>query len=167
MVEPFEVEETSKKLEGENIKFRSFLKNRADGDELDAHFLNLHNELFPTYDCSKCRNCCKTYDTYLEETEIKSIAEFLGQTENDFKNEHLIQTEEGYKIKGKPCSFLCADGICQIQEFRPSACRDFPFTDKPERLFSLFGILEFAEVCPVVLEILEELKKIYGFRNRV
>lgn len=167
MIKPSEIADASKKLEDSNIKFRSFLKNRADSDELDAQFLALHNELFSTYDCSQCRNCCKVYDTYLEDSEIRSIAEFLRLAKNDFVDEYLVETDDGRKIKGKPCVFLCADGQCQIQECRPSSCRDYPHTNKPERLFSLLGILEFAEVCPVVFEILERLKVIYRFRNRV
>ncbi len=33
-----------------------FLKCHADEDKLDSRFLRLHKELFPGYDCSKCRN---------------------------------------------------------------------------------------------------------------
>jgi Fe-S-cluster containining protein len=83
-------------------------------------------------------------------------------------NEYLRfdPTDGGYEIKEKPCCFLTGDGQCRIQECRPNSCRDFPYTNQPERLFSLLGILGHAEVCPVVFEILERLKKIYHFRNR-
>ena len=167
MLKPSEVKETAKKLESQNIRFRRFLKNHADSDQLDAQFLELHMELFSVHDCSRCRNCCKVYDASLEGNEIKRIAEFLGQDESELIREYLIQTDEGRKIKGRPCCFLQADGQCRIQECRPSSCRDFPFTDKPERLFSLLSVLESAEVCPVVFEILERLKEVYGFRNNI
>jgi hypothetical protein len=38
--------------------------------------------------------------------------------------------------------------------------------DKPERLFSLLGIVESSGVCPVVFEILEKLKQQYRFKYR-
>jgi uncharacterized protein len=43
---------------------------------------------------------------------------------------------------------------------------EYPFTNKPERLFSLLSIVDFASVCPVVFEMLERLKQIYGFKRR-
>ena len=70
MIEPSKMNITAKNYEDENIKFRRFLKNRADPDELDKHFLELHNELFADYDCCKCSNCCKAYSTELDEDEI-------------------------------------------------------------------------------------------------
>lgn len=59
MIEPWKIEEAFANVERENYKFRIYLKNHADVDELDEQFLKLHNELFKEYDCSKCRNCCK------------------------------------------------------------------------------------------------------------
>ena len=59
MIEPSKIKETAKRYEDENLQFRSFLKNRADYDELDKQFLDLHNELFAGYDCCKCANCCR------------------------------------------------------------------------------------------------------------
>ena len=147
------------------MRFRSFLKNRADAEELDAHFLKLHCELFSTYDCCNCNNCCKELDIFLECDEIESIAKFLGQKEDDFISEYIQKNGDNYQINAKPCRFLCADGKCQIQGCKPSACKDFPFTDKPERLYSLYEVLEFSEVCPVVLEILERLKATYNFKT--
>lgn len=58
VIEPSKIKEEFEKIESENYKFRTYLKNRADIDELDDQFLELHNELFKNYDCSKCRNCC-------------------------------------------------------------------------------------------------------------
>ena len=164
MIKPERINMVAKKHEMENIKFRSFLKNRADYEELDEHFFNLHNELFSGYDCCKCNNCCRAYSTCVQEYEINSIASFLGITTQEFTQEHLTQTCKGYEIKS-PCDFLNANGECVIQACKPEECRDFPYTDKPGRLESLLGIVSFAEECPVVFEILERLKDIYGFRR--
>jgi hypothetical protein len=53
-----------------------------------------------------------------------------------------------------------------IEECKPKTCKEFPHTNKPERLWSLLGVLSFAEICPVVFEILERLKQIYRFKTR-
>ena len=45
----------------ENFAFRLFLKEHADEKALDAQFAALHRELFDSYDCAGCRNCCKKY----------------------------------------------------------------------------------------------------------
>lgn len=102
MIHPDKIGVEAKKKEDENYKFRSYLKGHADEEELVKQFLRLHRELFADYDCSKCRNCCKTY----------------------------------------------------------------PYTDQPERLFSLLGMLDTITICLVAFEILERLKKEYGFRKR-
>ena len=148
------------------------MKNRADDDELDAQFLALHKELFDGYDCCKCANCCKAYNIVLDNDEVKRIASFLDLSESDYVAEYLIAAdadaddEKPYKFKEKPCSFLCDDGRCRIQDCKPDACANYPFTDQPDRLSSMYGVIERAEVCPIVFEILERLKVMYRFRNR-
>jgi len=170
MIKPNEVKAKAQELEEQNYKFRAFLKNRADDDELDKQFLELHKELFAGYDCCKCANCCKTCRIALDNDEVKRIAVFLDLTENDFIAAYLANAdpddEKPYKIKGKPCPFLCDDGRCRVQDCKPDVCAEFPYTDHPERLSSMYGIIEHAEVCPIVFEILERLKVMYGFRNR-
>jgi len=171
MIKPNEVKDKAQKLEEQNYKFRTFLKNRVDGDELDAQFFSLHKELFTDYDCCKCANCCKSYSVFLDNDDVKRIASHLGLSESDFVAKYLIQAEPDeempYMFKEKPCSFLCNDGRCQIQNSKPDACSAFPFTDQPDRLSSMYSIIGHAEICPVVFEILERLKVIYRFRNRI
>ena len=169
MIEPNKVKEMAKRYADKNSKFRIFLKNNADPDELDEHFHRLHNEIFHkyNYDCCKCNNCCKLYNIRLEQKDITAISEYFGQSENDFIEKYLIPDDEEadcFVLKNKPCCFLDADGKCRIYECRPTVCREFPHTNKPDRLFSMLGILEFMEDCPVVYEIIESLKKIYNFR---
>lgn len=50
---------------------------------------------------------------------------------------------------------------------KPEEYRGFPYTDRPDRLVSLCRVLSGAAVCPVVFEMLEQLKaschfKVYG-----
>ena len=165
MIEPARVNEAAKNRENENLRFRAFLKNNADCDELDRQFLELHNELFTGYDCRKCNNCCRTYNAVVQEDEFDSIAAFLGLTKQAFIEKHLVKSIDGHEIEA-PCCFLKDNGECAIQECKPIECKDFPHTNKPDRLWSLLGVLSFAEECPVVFEMLERLKRIYKFKTR-
>ncbi len=164
MIAPSAVHAAAKRMENENLKFRAFLKNHADAGELDRQFLKLHHELFSGYDCCKCNNCCRAYRTVLTEDEIDSIAALIGVARQEFVKQHLVQGSGGYELKA-PCPFLEADGKCRIQERKPAECKGFPYTDQPERMESLLGVIAFAEKCPVVFEIIERLKVIYRFRQ--
>ncbi len=163
------IKEAAKRNESKNYKFRTYLKNNADPKKLDRQFRDLHNKIFiqDEYDCSKCANCCKLYDIRVEEKDVPAIAKHLGQTESDFIENYLVRDEEeadGYIFKNKPCGFLEADGKCGIYEVRPSVCKSFPHTNKPDRIFSLLSVIGCVEDCPVVFEIIEELKKMHRFR---
>ena len=163
MLAPNEVMAKARKLESKNLKFRSFLKNRADPEELDAQFFELHKELFANYDCSKCNNCCRKYFIIVDKTEIASIAAFLGLTEAGFKAKYLMVNNDQYTMLNRPCEFIDKDGLCIIQSCKPAVCRGFPYTDQPDRLASMYSVLSAAEVCPIVFQILERLKVMYGF----
>jgi Fe-S-cluster containining protein len=72
---------------------------------------------------------------------------------------YLVEGDENYVIE-PPCSFLEEDGKCRIQQAKPIECAEFPYTNKPERLFSLLGVMEFAQSCPIVFEVVQRLKDI-------
>jgi Fe-S-cluster containining protein len=169
MIDPDRVKEMADRYADKNNKFRIFLKKNANPKELDEQFHDLHNEIFHKYDydCCKCNNCCKTYDIRLNQKDITTISEYFGQAENDFIEKYLIPDNEDaeyFMLKNKPCYFLDVDGKCRIYQCRPTVCREFPYTNKPDRLYIMLGMLEFMEDCPVVYEIIERLKKIYNFR---
>ena len=152
----------------ENKRFRTFLKNTAEPYDLDCCFSFLHNEVFirEGYDCCKCANCCKIYDVRVENDDISAIADYLGQTKNEIIDKYLVLDSEeagGYIMDSKPCGFLNPDGKCRIYSARPLVCRDFPHSKKPGRMYSLASVMDFAEDCPALFEIVERLKVIYGF----
>ena len=166
MINPSKIKEVYKKFADENEKFRIFLKKNAIDYKLDAHFLRLHNEIFAMYDCCKCGNCCKLYDITVDKNDIEVISEYLELSENDFIEKYLTADGEGYKIKDKPCCFLDADGKCRIYAVRPNVCRDFPYTNKPYRLYNMYGLLSFSEECPVIFEVIKRLKRIYNYKRK-
>ena len=164
MIEPSMMKEIAPQYSDENFKFRRFLKNRADSDKLDTQFAALHNELFAAYDCCQCHNCCERYSVELTDEDVERIAAFLGLGKDVFLQEYAGDTGDGCEIK-PPCPFLEPDGKCRVQPCKPEECRGYPYTDQPDRLGSLYGVMEFAEVCPVVFEIVQRLKEIYRFRS--
>lgn len=168
MIPPRKVKFEAGKREHENIEFRTFLKCNADEQTLDEQFAKLHKELFENYDCSRCRNCCKMYYGAIPQEDIEADAKYLGLTKEELIGAYLREQPEGgsYTTKHKPCDFLEEDGSCRLGEFRPKSCKQYPYTDQPERLHSLYSVLEAVEVCPVAFEIYERLKKEYGFGYR-
>lgn len=168
MLQPDKVKVEARKKEKENYKFRTYLKIHADEEELDRQFLQLHKELFEGYDCSKCRNCCKMYKGSIPEEDIERDAIYLGITPDQFVDIFLEKEEYGmgYHTKHRPCDFLQDDGNCKLGDCKPDSCKKYPYTDQPERLGSLLGMLDSVRVCPVVFEIFERLKKEYNFRGK-
>lgn len=167
MIKPEEVAEYAKRKENENIRFRTYLKIHANEKTLDRQFLELHKEIFSGYDCGKCRNCCKMYFGSIPREDVDKDAEGLKLTRDQFIEFFLIHNETtgDYETKHMPCDFLKEDGTCMLGENRPDNCRDYPYTDRPHRLESLYSVLEAVEVCPAAYEIWERLKKIYRFRT--
>ena len=168
MLHPEKVQEAAQKKENENLRFRSYLKGHADESELDKQFLQLHEELFANYDCSKCRNCCKLYKGSIPAEDVEKDAKYLGITTQQFIDFFLEKDKKGlnYQTKHMPCDFLQKDGNCKLGECKPDSCKNYPYTNQPERLWSLLSVLDAVRVCPVAFEIYERLKDEYGFRRR-
>lgn len=168
MIMPQNVKTEANKREAENMKFRSYLKSHADESKLDKQFLRLHNELFKDYDCKKCRNCCTMYQGSIPEEDIADAAKQLNISQEQFIDFFLQREAEfgDYLTKHQPCDFLDHDGECKLGECKPDNCKNYPYTNQPERLESLYSILNVVAVCPVAFEIYERLKIEYGFRTR-
>ena len=166
MITAKEVSAAAKRKEKENYQFRTFLKNRAEDAELDRQFLRLHKEIFPKYNCVQCRNCCKLTNGCFTDDSIPTAAEHLGMSAKAFKAAYLAAPDCGeYPAKHIPCDFLTQTGDCMLGDCKPDGCKEFPYTDKPDRLSSLYSMLFAVSVCPAAYEIWEALKKEYGFRS--
>lgn len=165
MIDIKELESLAKAKEEDNYKFRRFLKARADSKELDEQFKELHDKYFAIYDCSKCKNCCVSYNGTIPKKDVEKDAKYLGITVEEFVDKYLDTPPiyEGYTTKNKPCDFF-VDNKCILGECKPEACKAYPHTNMPYRLESFYSVIDKTFVCPVVYEIVEELKYRYGFR---
>lgn len=83
------------------------------------------------FDCKMCGDCCRGYGgTYLTNTDITAIADYLGISESTLKNHYcdlsgnrliLKQGESGYCVLW--------DDKCTIHPVKPRMCRQWPFID--------------------------------------
>lgn len=165
MIDVEKLEELANKRLEHNYKFRVFLKNHADSEKLDEQFKELHEKYFAQYDCSKCRNCCKKCSGSIPVDEVEEDAKYLNIDKEEFIEKYLDKKIDcgEYHTKNAPCDFF-VNGECILDDHKPLACKEYPHTNKDNRLFSLYSVVDNTTVCPVVYEILEELKKMYRFR---
>lgn len=159
MLEPGKLKKVFKEVEEENWMFRAFLKGQ-EPDEIDRLVNDMHRKLFKDIECVACSNCCKTIVPVLTEGDISRISGVLGVTASGFKDKYLKRKNEDWMIKTRSCPFLTDKG-CSIYEYRPETCREYPYTHKDEITSRLINLVQNCEICPVVFEIFEKLKKIY------
>ncbi|MBK9282886.1 MAG: YkgJ family cysteine cluster protein [Sphingobacteriaceae bacterium] len=151
----------SRVLYKENETFYKRLKSKSPAD-LDQHFHLLHEEVFSEIDCLSCANCCKTTSPIFYERDIERASKALKMKPGDFTTKYLqIDADKDYVLKSAPCPFLDAENYCSIYESRPNACREYPHTNRKKMIQILDLTTKNTLVCPAVLKITTELKKIY------
>lgn len=128
--------------------------------QLDGVVHRLHNEAFEHTDCLSCANCCKTTSPIFYERDIDRIAKALRMRPSDFIAKYLhIDEDKDYVLNVAPCPFLDAENYCLVYEDRPTACREYPHTNR-KRFHQILDLtLKNAEICPAVFEVMEKMKK--------
>lgn len=159
MQTPEKLKKEFNRVEGENWTFRAFLKG-TEPDDLDKLVNEFHSVLFKEMDCKACRNCCKNIVPALSNKDIARLSKTFEMTFDEFKAKYLVKSEGEWVINSKPCPFLSVEG-CSVYDVRPTACREYPYTDKKETVHRLYNMISNCEVCPVVFEVIERLKKVY------
>ena len=94
------------------------------------------------------------YHGSIPSEDLEKEAKFLNLTKEQFVERYLIknEVEDTYETKNKPCDFLQDDGNCKLGECRPESCKKYPYTDQPDRLQSLYSVLNAVEVYPAAFE---------------
>ena len=144
----------------ENKKFFDKLKRSKPGN-LDELFHKAHEEVFEHTDCLQCANCCKTTSPIFYQKDIERIAKRLRMKPGNFIEKYLhIDEDKDYVLNTAPCTFLDNENYCTIYEDRPTACREYPHTNR-KKMHQLLDLTYLNTlVCPAVLEITEKLKAI-------
>jgi Fe-S-cluster containining protein len=143
-----------------NQVFFKKLKNKPPKN-LDVLFHAAHEEVFAKTDCLTCANCCKTTSPIFYQRDIERAADAVKMKPGDFIQKYLFMDEEGdFVLQQAPCPFLDKENYCSIYENRPTACREYPHTNRKKMQQILDLTFRNTLVCPAVLEIVEILKTI-------
>lgn len=159
----------SEQNEDENIDFRCFLKGDLDWSDkrLDALVHKILKSVASGIDCTKCANCCRSTSTGLLPDEIERLAVRLGLSIQEFEDKYITTGDfhNEKMIAEIPCPFL-NDCTCTVYEDRPSACKEYPHIQKDGFLSRSLSVLGNAEICPIVFNVLEQLKEHFGWQSR-
>lgn len=143
----------------ENKKFFDKLKLKKP-KQLDELFHNAHEEVFEEIDCLTCANCCKTTSPIFYQKDIERVAHAVRLKPGDFIEKYLKVDEDGdYVLQKSPCHFLDAENYCTIYDSRPTACREYPHTDRKKIIQIMELTYQNTLVCPAVLKITEKVKR--------
>jgi len=154
--------EKAKKSYSENKQLFAHLK-RKKPKNLDDVFHELHQEAFRQIDCLACANCCKTTSPIFYQRDIERLAKFLKVRPSEFIEKYLhIDEEQDYVLNSAPCPFLDAENYCTVYEARPTACREYPHTNRKRMVQILDLTLKNIEICPAVFWIVERMKEQIG-----
>jgi uncharacterized protein len=167
--DPIHLRVLANEKEEENWKFRQFLKQRYNSDELDVRVVEITRRVWAGIDCTTCANCCKEIQPSLSEEDMARLARRLGIDRQQFIQTYLEPTESGsgnpWKIRTRPCPFL-KDDKCGVYEDRPDECRGYPYLDEPNFVSRTMGMIGRTFTCPIVFQVMEELKMAIGFSRR-
>lgn len=151
--------------EHENVEFRTFVKLEVELSDrrLNTLVSETTSEVWKHIDCRSCANCCRTRQPVFSRTEAQRIAAYLGLSLEEVRARYLTSDAETgkYITQALPCPFL--DGnLCSIYEVRPAVCADYPHLHRNFRS-RLWQVIDNAETCPIVYNVVERLKKTLGF----
>ncbi len=154
----------AKNAEVSNKKMFDKLK-RTKPKNLDDVVHRLHDEAFEKIDCLKCANCCKTTSPIFYERDIDRISKRLRMRPSAFIEKYLhIDEDKDYVLNQAPCPFLDSENYCLIYDDRPTACREYPHTNR-KRFHQILDLtLKNTFICPAVFQIVEEMKTMSTFK---
>lgn len=167
-VDLVQIRQLAHRKETENFSFRQFLKTRCnlEPDEIDQHVFEITRRVWANIDCTTCANCCRQMKPTFSEKEVDRVAHRLGIERQGLIDTYLERSEADtgnpWQTRATPCPFL-KDNRCSIYEDRPGDCSGYPYLYNPNFVFRTLGMIERTFTCPIVYEVMEELKKSLGF----
>src|SRR5215831_7071456 len=156
--------------EDENLRFRCFLKTQCnlEPNVSDQRVFEATRRVWAEIDCTTCANCCREVRPTFSEEEVDRVAQRLGMQRQEFIQTYLeasdvdIDSENPWQTRATPCPFL-KDNLCSVYEDRPADCSGYPYLYQPDFVFRTIGMIERTFTCPIVYQVLEQLKKALGF----
>ena len=145
----------------DNQRFLRRLKYRHPWSKRKLTILQreLTREVWAEVDCTECGNCCSSMQLQLNARDCAQVAEAIGITTEQFRSEYTSKHRDGFwYLKKQPCAFQDArTRLCTIYDQRPSRCHGFPYMDE-NILDDMAGTLDKVPYCPIVFNVIEELK---------
>lgn len=163
-----DLEKLAAKKEDENWRFRSFLKfhDGMTDEELDSLVFKTADEIGFAVDCTQCGRCCEKLKPICSEEDQQRLATELSIAIEQLREQYLeydkSDDEPGWRIKNSPCPFL-RDKECTVYEHRPDNCRQYPYLHKPDFSYRTWAMIERTFTCPIVFQVMEELKEELNF----
>jgi hypothetical protein len=149
----------------ENDRFKAFLKQQDD-DAVDKIVFELNDHISPQIDCMACGNCCKSFMINVTQEEAENLSTHLQMPLPQLKEKYLEESAQGQMVVNTiPCSFLTGT-VCSIYEYRFDGCREFPHLHRPHFNGRLFGVLMYYATCPIIFNVIEELKVRTNFKQK-
>ncbi len=115
------------------------------------------------FECTNCGLCCKANRIPLREEDIERLQEQGYELDQLFEeiSPVLISSQnidgnfiKAYILRKKPfsneCIFLDENNMCKVHEFKPLACRIYPFAIRKETDSTVLVIIHPHSVCPAI-----------------
>lgn len=169
-VDLVQIRRLAEEKEDENWRFRQFVKFECDLDEceMDQQVWDATRRVWAGIDCTACSNCCREVKPTFSKEEVNRLALRLGKTPFEFIDTYLEPNgddDNPWQTRTTPCPFL-RDNRCSVYEDRPADCKGYPYLYKPEFSSRTMGMIGRTFMCPIVYEVIEELKRSWGFARR-
>lgn len=101
----------------------------------------------------------------INDQEANNLSAHLHQSREDFDQQYLEKGSNGLMIMNRmPCHFL-ADNKCTVYEYRFEGCKEFPALHLPNFKRRLFTTFMHYERCPIIFNVVEELKTEMSFER--
>ena len=152
--------------QSENDAFGSFLKSLSHPENIDTIVHSLNDTILPQVDCTACGNCCKTLMINVTDEEANNLAAHLQQTRVEFDASCLEKGGSMMVINTMPCHFL-SEKKCTVYDYRFAGCREFPALHLPSFTKRLFTTFMHYNRCPIIYNVVEQLKLETGFVSKL
>ncbi len=152
----------AKEKEAENDAFGFFLKGNNLKEDVDGLVQQLEASVSSQIDCTACGNCCKSLMINVTEEEADRVSHHLQIERAEFDQKYLEKGSSLMVINTIPCHFL-EGSVCTIYEQRFAGCREFPALHLPDFKKRLFTVFAHYARCPIIYNVVEQLKVSTGF----
>jgi Fe-S-cluster containining protein len=138
------IAQIAKQKEKENVSFQTYLKAQ-NAEKIDEIVHRLYEDILSQISCVECGNCCMNLRPIAT---VKELSRFV-EPEN---------IEAFMYLKAFPCKYI-KDKKCTIYSDRSEECRSYPYLHRDNFIARTHGILQNYEICPIVFNVFERLKK--------